>query len=144
MAEACTSQPVSTADLATHYDQTVRVIQVMRFDIMLAHKLAAWNERRLMRDLFDAYFMVKNMSVLPDLNVLQKRLQNIRYAKRVGGKSLPKTMTLPEFYDALMSDVKAVTPADLESELRDSLDPLQMAGLDKKILITLNQMIEAL
>lgn len=144
VAESCASQAVSTADLAAHYDQTVRVIQVMRFDIMLAHKLAAWNERRLMRDLFDAYFMVKNMSVLPDLNVLQKRLQNIRYAKRVGGKNLPKMMTLPEFYKALIAEVNAVTPADLENELRDYLDPQLLAGLDKKILITLNQMIEAL
>lgn len=144
VAEACASQAVSTADLAVQYDQTVRVIQVMRFDIMLAHKLAAWNERRLMRDLYDAYFMVKNMSVLPDMEVLQKRLQNIRYAGRVDGKSLPKTMTLPEFYDALISETKAVTPADLENELRDYLDPKQLAGLDKKILITLTQMVEAL
>ena len=144
VATECASQSVSTTDLATQYDQTARVIRVMRFDMMLAHKLAAWNERRLMRDLFDAYFMVKNMSVLPDLNVLQQRLQNIRYAKGVWGKNLPKKMTLPEFYVALISEAKAMTPTDLENELRDYLEPHQMAGLGKKILIALNQMIEAL
>lgn len=144
VAMECPSQSVSTADLAAQYDQTVRVIRVMRFDVMLAHKLAAWNERRLMRDLYDAYFMVKNMSVLPDKTVLQQRLQDIRYAKRVGGKNFPKMMTLPEFYTALISEVNVVTAANLEDELRDYLEPQQLAGLDKKILITLNQMVEAL
>lgn len=142
VAEACESQPVSTADLATQYDQTVRVVRVMRFDIMLAHKLAAWNERRLMRDLYDAYFMVKNLSVLPNLDVLKGRLQNIRYAKRVGGKALPKQMTISEFCDVLANEAKNVTDADLESELRDYLDPKLFAGMSKKIAIVVSQMVD--
>lgn len=144
VAESCDVQQLSTADLSLHYEQTPRVIMVMRFDVMLANKLAAWNERRLMRDLYDAYFMSKNMTALPNIDVLQKRLQDIHYAKRVGGKALPKKMTVTEFCLVLETTLKKLTADDLENELRDYLDPQQFLGLDAKIRIVLNEMTEQL
>ncbi len=142
VAEDCASQVISTQDLASHYAQMPRAIRVMRFDIMLAHKLAAWNERRLMRDLYDAYFMCKYMTDLPNLDVLRRRLEAVRYAKRVSGKSLPKKMSLDEFCSVMESELKSVTAADFETELRDYLDAGQLAGLETKVRITLTQMCE--
>jgi predicted nucleotidyltransferase component of viral defense system len=144
VAESCEAQQLSTFELSVQYEQTPRVILVMRFDVMLANKLAAWNERRLMRDLYDAYFMSKNMSPTPDMTVLKSRLQNIRYAKRVGGKTMPKKISVSEFCDSLESTLKVLTADDLENELRDYLDPQQFLGLDTKIRIALGNMIDQL
>jgi predicted nucleotidyltransferase component of viral defense system len=50
------------------------IIQVIDFGIALANKLAAWNERRLVRDLYDIYFLYKMVCVVPDEETLQFRL----------------------------------------------------------------------
>ena len=138
----CEAQSLTTGDFAIQFQQAPQIIRVMRFDMMLAHKLMAWNERRLMRDLYDAYFIFKSLNVTPNLDVLRGRLQNIHYAKRMSGKSLPKKMSLEEFWQLLASELKPLTPVDLENELRDSLDVHQLLGLDKKIAIALTQMID--
>ena len=138
----CEAQSLTTGDFAIQFQQAPQIIRVMRFDMMLAHKLMAWNERRLMRDLYDAYFIFKSLNVTPNLDVLRGRLQNIHYAKRISGKSLPKKMSLEEFWQLLASELKTLTPVDLENELRDSLDVHQLLGLDKKIAIALTQMID--
>ena len=142
VSETCESQPLSSIDLAQQYQQAPHIIRVMRFDVMLAHKLAAWNERRLMRDLYDAYFIYKHLNVLPDLKILQERLQSIRYAKRMANKSLPKKMDLQQFLVLLESEAKNLTETELEEELRDYLAPQQWGGLDKKIMIVLIQLVE--
>ena len=95
-----------------------------------------------MRDLYDAYFMCKYMTDLPNLDVLRRRLEAVRYAKRVSGKSLPKKMSLDEFCSVMESELKSVTAADFETELRDYLDAGQLAGLETKVRITLTQMCE--
>ncbi|MBI1908924.1 MAG: nucleotidyl transferase AbiEii/AbiGii toxin family protein [Deltaproteobacteria bacterium] len=138
----CETEPLTTGDFALQFQQSPQIIRVMRFDVMLAHKLAAWNERRLMRDLYDAYFIYKNLNITPNLDLLQGRLQDVHYAKRMSGRSLPKKMSLEEFWQLLASELKTLTPADLENELRDSLDTHQLLGLDKKITIALTQMMD--
>lgn len=140
----CETESLTTGDFAKQFQLAPQIIRVMRFDVMLGHKLMAWNERRLMRDLYDAYFIFKNLNVTPNLDVMRKRLQDIHYAKRMSGKSLPKKMSLEEFWQVLASELKTLTPADLENELRDTLDIHQLLGLDKKINIVLTQMMEQL
>jgi hypothetical protein len=49
----------------------------MDFSVALSHKLAAWNERRLLRDLYDAYFLYKMVGVLPDKKILMRRLAKV-------------------------------------------------------------------
>ncbi len=139
----CAAQPMTTGDFAKQFHQPPQIIRVMRFDVMLAHKLMAWNERRLMRDLYDAYFITKHLNVTPNLDVLRKRLENIHYAKRMSGKSLPKKLSLEEFWQVLALELKTLTYADLENELRDSLDRHELLGLDNKIRIALIQMMES-
>ncbi|OGQ21387.1 MAG: hypothetical protein A3I05_02160 [Deltaproteobacteria bacterium RIFCSPLOWO2_02_FULL_44_10] len=142
VADTCAAQAMTTGDVALQFQQAPQIIRVMRFDVMLAHKLAAWNERRLMRDLYDAYFIFKHLNVSPHLDVLRLRLEDIHYAKSISGKSLPKKMSLEKFWKLLASELKTLTDADLEHELRDSLEEHQLLGLDHKIRIVLTQMME--
>lgn len=144
VSDHCEAQMLSTAEMSNQYLLAPHVIRVMRFDVMLAHKLAAWNERRLMRDLYDAYFIYKNLNVMPNLDVLKGRLKAVRYARRVTNKTLPKQMTVDAFCDALSSELKTLTEKMLEDELRDFLDMHQLSGLDIKIRIALTEMIERL
>lgn len=142
VSESCESEPVSTGDAAVKNNQLPRVVRVMRFDVALANKLAAWNERKLVRDLYDAYFMHKHLNQTPHLPTLAARLQKINYARRVKGSSLPRSMTLAEFLDRLEQKVRGLTDNDIDQEMRDSLDLTQRAGLALKMRAGLTQMIE--
>ncbi len=144
VSDSCDSQPLSTGDFALQHEQLPHVIRVMRFDIALAHKFAAWNERRLMRDLYDIYFIYKNLGELPNIAVLEERLQKINYARGRNKSALPKKMNLMEFLDFLGKEIKNLTEDDLEKELRDTLDTHQLLGLDKKIKISIGEIIEKL
>ncbi|MCK5199839.1 MAG: nucleotidyl transferase AbiEii/AbiGii toxin family protein, partial [Spirochaetales bacterium] len=53
VAEDCPSVPISTATLSSTTGQLSSVIRIMDYSVSMAHKLAAWNERRLIRDLYD-------------------------------------------------------------------------------------------
>jgi len=57
--------------------QPARIIRMMSASWALAHKLAAWNERRLLRDLYDCYFFVARLGELPDIGELRNRLAKI-------------------------------------------------------------------
>lgn len=138
---SCESESLSTGDAAIKNKQLPRVVRVMRFDVALANKLAAWNERELIRDLYDAYFMHKYLNQTPHLPTLTTRLQKINYAKRKNS-SLPRSRTLTEFLDHLEQKVQGLTDVDIQKEMRDSLDLAQQAGLALKIKAALTQMIE--
>jgi hypothetical protein len=75
----CDSEPLSTASIAKKSGYLPRIVRVMNFANALSHKLAAWNERGLIRDLYDASFMVNNFDIYPDLLILQDRLNNVSY-----------------------------------------------------------------
>ena len=143
-AEDCEMQSLSTSDLALHYNQSPHIVRVMRFDVMLAHKLAAWNERRLMRDLYDIYFIYKFLGELPHLPTLKKRLQKIQYAKRAFSKEKPQQMALEDFLALLEKEAKEISEKGIEMELRDYLSQNESVGLDKKIRIAILQMVDAL
>lgn len=142
VSESCESEPISTGDVASQHQQLPRVVRVMRFDVALAHKLAAWNERGLVRDLYDAYFIHKHLNQIPHIPTLAKRLEKINYAKSLKGPSLPRHMTLEEFLAHLEKGVFALTDNNIREELRDSLEPTQLAGLSLKIRVGLSQMVE--
>ena len=99
VAEECQSEPLSTGSLALKENMPPRVIRGMRFDIALAHKLAAWNERELVRDLYDASFMSNTFGTNPDVETLRKRLMHITYRQKT--KNRPRSMTMAEFVDIL-------------------------------------------
>lgn len=55
--DSCPSTAVPTVSLALPQQQPSRIVRIMALDHALANKLAAWNERRLARDLYDCYFL---------------------------------------------------------------------------------------
>jgi hypothetical protein len=66
----CPSDSISTGALARRTGELPRIIRVISYDVALAHKLAAWNERRLIRDLYDVYFFISRVGVEPHMKHL--------------------------------------------------------------------------
>ena len=108
----------------------------------LANKLAAWNERRLIRDLYDVYFMHVLLNVVPDMRILNKRLDRIESVEK--SKSRHSSMSVKDFAAELETTAKALSQAKVEQELGDYLGQSEMAGLALKIKLALNTLAEFL
>jgi hypothetical protein len=135
----CPSEPLSTSSLALGNGLPPRVIRAMNFSVALSHKLAAWNERDLIRDLYDISFMVNVLGIQPDLHILKKRLDNVHY--RFKTKIQKKTMSIDEFIEKLVTTAQKLTPEAIEIELRDYLSMEELPGLDKKIKNAISKVI---
>lgn len=123
----CPSSIMPTASLALAAGQPSRIVRVMRLEHALAHKIAAWNERRLLRDLFDVYFCVSRLGVWPDLDVLRRRLGHVE--SRLPLLSRRKSMSLPELAEALAGNARALHESDLANELAPILPADELACL---------------
>jgi predicted nucleotidyltransferase component of viral defense system len=109
------SIPLNTTLLARELNIQPQIIRVMKPEIALAHKIAAWNERRLLRDLYDIYFWYSIQKVEPDLQVLERRLSRIE--SRVAELKHVKKMTLATLSDELVRECQKLTAARIEREL---------------------------
>lgn len=144
VASACSTEPVSTSALARPAHQTPRVIRVMRLDLALAHKIGAWNERGLMRDLYDIYFLHTILGKLPDLPTLNRRLARVRYAKNVSRAGKPKTMNMQELCHKLRDAAHTLDAKAIVQQLGDYLTPAEYTGLEHKIKISLAHLVDVL
>lgn len=142
VARNCVSEPLSTGSLAVKNNLPPRIIRGMRFDVALAHKLAAWNERKLVRDLYDASFMANTFGIFPEMNTLRMRLSRI--TSRYKTKTRIKSMTVPEFVSTLNITCNEITPQQIVNELRDYFVPEELPGLDKKIKNGISRIIHYL
>lgn len=134
----CKTEPMSTSTLANDHHQLPRVIKVMSLKTALANKLAAWNERELMRDLYDIYFFSKVIGTEADITVLKKRLENIVSRK----KNIQKKMTIDEFKNRLSQAVQTLSQKNIDAELSGSLPPEERAGLHYKIRIAVQECLQ--
>jgi predicted nucleotidyltransferase component of viral defense system len=137
----CKSQELTTSSLARLKNQPSRIIRVMELSSALAHKLAAWNERGLIRDLFDAYYLAVILQVTPDIDVLQNRLAHMENRHGSGKKV---SMSLPAFIEKLKAEATRLNQKMIEAELRDYLARDELPGLDKKIVGGIGKIIEIL
>ncbi|MEM6675918.1 MAG: nucleotidyl transferase AbiEii/AbiGii toxin family protein [Planctomycetota bacterium] len=131
----CESEPVATASFAAAHGQPSRVVRVMSGSHALAHKLAAWNERRLHRDLYDAYFLRTRLGWTPDRGVLESRLGEVR--SRLPALRSTRTMSLDRFAGELRKAAEGLDEDDLLSELAALLPPEETAGLAARLRATL-------
>ncbi len=138
----CSSEALSTSSLASGNQILPRIIRGMSFPVSLAHKLAAWNERGLLRDLFDVAFMVNILNIQPDLDILRSRLENVNY--RIKSKVNKKKMTTNEFAEKLQSASQHLTQEAVKAELCDYLSPEELPGLEKKIKIAVSKIVTVL
>lgn len=123
----CDSTPMSTGGFARALGQPAFVVRIMSPSWALAQKLAAWNERRLLRDLYDCYFYVGRLGELPECDVLDRRLARVN--SRLPGLAGKKTMSRTELAEALRSETSDLTEEHLREELGGLIPPGELAGL---------------
>jgi hypothetical protein len=140
VAMRCSSTPMATGNFARSLGQPSQVVAVMGFDTALAEKVAAWNERRLMRDLYDCYFLVGRLGARLDLERLDERLARIE-------SRLPKlrkrgAMTRGDLVAELKAYLSSLTQEGVEAELRPLLPPDELPGLAARIRASLSRIVE--
>ncbi|MFH1874299.1 MAG: nucleotidyl transferase AbiEii/AbiGii toxin family protein [Pseudomonadota bacterium] len=135
----CKSAPMSTSALASKVDQLSQVIRIMSFDVALSHKLAAWNERRLLRDLYDVYYLYKVVGVVPDKDTLLSRLDQIN--SRIPSLKNRKKMKMSEFLAELKKAADEITEQKLEEELAPLLNLNELPGLAIKLRTSINELV---
>jgi hypothetical protein len=121
------SRPLPTGSFARAHGQPSRLVRVETPERALANKLAAWNERRLLRDLYDVYYLAVRLGATPDIDVLRRRLAHVdsklpRLRKR-------RSMTLAEFLVTLRAEIDAVDDDRLRDELAPILPADELEGL---------------
>lgn len=140
VAMECDGVPMSTGGFATSLGQQPRVIRMMALRVSLSHKLSAWNERRLLRDIYDCYFYITRLNEKPDLHVLQQRLQSID--SRIPALEKRKSMSMKTFIQELLEETKTITTERVEDELGSLLPPEELAGLAHRMVASINKLCE--
>ncbi len=124
-------QIISNKELAIKFNLQPRLIPVVEYSVALANKMAAWNERRLMRDIYDIWFYLA-MGVKPDIKTLKERLKKPSYSKLVRKENYFRGTELDEFYDFIRMKIRDIADKDIENSLGDYLKKENIAGLSMK------------
>jgi len=119
---------VSTQLFSTHFGLPPRLIHVMDLSVALSNKLAAWNERRLIRDLYDIWFFLQ-MNVRPDAATLEKRLRKPAYSRLVKPDAYFGGEGVGAFYEFLREKVGDLSEADISGGLAAYLPERERVGL---------------
>lgn len=119
----CPSIPMSSAQLSTAHGRPARILRIMEPGVSFAHKIAAWNERELMRDLYDIYQYESLFKVKPQIDILQMRLKKARSYKGVTA-----AREINELVDKLTQVAEKLNDDNL-AELRPLLSEEELAGL---------------
>ncbi len=135
VAEECATTSISTATLSRKLGLLGRVVSVVDYRVAMANKLAAWNERALLRDLYDLYFFYTMIETMPDMNILKQRLSKV--ASTPTNKN-PKQMTIEQLVIKLRNNLGELSPKSM-LELTDYLPIGDVRGLDIKIRTNLRQ-----
>ena len=140
VANECSATSASTVGLARQLGLLGRIVQITSYDVAMASKLAAWNERLLVRDLYDLYFYYVMVQAMPNLNVLEKRLQKVASTPR---NKNPKQMTLEQLVSKLRHTLTSLSSEDM-LELADYLPGDELQSLEIKIRAQLLLFCDAL
>jgi len=119
---------VSTRLFSTQFGLPQRLIHVMDLSVALSNKLAAWNERRLIRDLYDIWFFLQ-MNVRPDIATLEKRLRKPLYSRLVKADAYFRGGGVVAFYEFLRDKVDMYSDTDISEGLADYLPANERVGL---------------
>lgn len=138
----CPSFAVPTTAMAIPAAQPARLVRVVAIERALANKLAAWNERRLLRDLFDVYYLAVRLGAVPELAILQQRLQHVE--SRLPALRRRKVMTLAQLLADLRAALLAIDDTALAAELGPILPPQELAGLVPRLRAGVSKVVEGL
>lgn len=142
VATECESEAMATGGLARSVAQPSRIVRIMSPAHALAHKLAAWNERRLGRDLYDIYFLLARAGAKPALAVLEARLAKVE--SRLPALRQRRRISRSQLGAELLAAVDALTDRDLRRELEGVLPPEELAGLALRIRAAVLRLLEGL
>lgn len=134
------TQILSTKELASQYGFPVRLVPVMDYAVALANKMAAWNERRLIRDLYDIWFFLK-MGVRPDVATLQGRLDAPSYSRLVKKEERFHSASVADFFAFLNGTVQKLTEQEISEALSDYLPPSELPGLNMRFRAEMAKLI---
>lgn len=127
----------STRLIARPLNLPPRMLHVADHSVALANKMAAWNERRLIRDLYDICFFLQ-MNIRPDIKTLESRLKKPAYSKMVKSKDHFKGNTIAEFFELLQKYAAQLSDEEITTALSDYLPPEETVGLAMQFRVTLN------
>ncbi len=142
VARECASIPMATERLADSVGKPSKIVRIMEPNVALAHKLAAWNERRLIRDLYDAYFLSTEVGARPDPATLDARLASVRSRRPEVAKV--KRMSRSELVEALRRAASELSDEKVRSELEGVLVEECLAGAWLRIRTAVNQLAGSL
>ncbi len=142
VAESCPSIPIATADFARTQGRPSQIVRAMALDAALAHKLAAWNERRLLRDLYDCYFLWTRAGSGLDLDVLDARLAKVE--SRIPTLKRTKSMTRAQLATALRQAADECDDKAIDQQLAPLLPDSELAGLVPRLRGTVTRLAEVL
>lgn len=128
----CETTVISTGQTSKEYLLEPKLILTMKPEIALANKLAACIERSLIRDLYDAYYFYRFMSIFPDITTLSQRLKKLNYIDKKLRKTCPKTLSIKEFCDLLSKKSLSLDEKSIKEGL-PTLSPSLLPGLHLKI-----------
>ena len=114
--------------LATQFQLPKRLLHVTDHSVSMSNKMAAWNERRLIRDIYDIWFFLR-MGIEPDKEILLERLNKPSYSRLVKTEQYFSGNTVCEFYDFIRKEVNLLTDEEVKSQLADYLPPEELSGL---------------
>ncbi len=143
VAAECASESMATGNFARSLGQASHVVRVMSPGLALANKLAAWNERRLHRELYDTYFLISRAGAVVDMDALRARLGKIE--SRLPALHKVRSMTTVDFASQLRCEVADLKDEDLREELAAILPESELAGLLPRIrsaLVTIAELLE--
>lgn len=135
------SSAISNEELAIPNGFPVRLLSIQDTSVALSNKMAAWNERRLSRDLYDIYFFLQQ-DVMPDIDILEQRLSNPEYTKIVKKSDYFKGKGLGDYVEFMVKTVKKIDEVDLENDLLSILPENRVRGFKTKLLVKINELIE--
>jgi predicted nucleotidyltransferase component of viral defense system len=136
--ESCPSEIASTGLLSSAYGLPPRAIRIMALPEAFAHKMAAWNERRLLRDVYDLYLFKSVLQVSMDLETLDERLEQ---AKPNRGKHPARSRG--ELAEALLGCAKELDDRRMD-ELRALLPESELVGLAVRLQAALGRIASEL
>ncbi len=118
----------STRAFSREFNLPPRMVCIAEHSVALANKLAAWNERRLIRDIYDIWFFLQ-MGIMPDQATLESRLRKPEYSRLVNKKDRFSGFTVGEFYDFIRRQVANMTDDEIGESMADYLPPDEIGGL---------------
>jgi len=133
------STTVSTKLLAEKLGELPQVIRAMSYDVALSHKIAAWNERRLIRDLYDIYYWYRIVGIKPNRKVLTDRLT--KFNSRLPRLRRIKSMTLEVLIKNLETELSAIKEKDYYEQLSQLFEKKDLEGTFSLFKSTLRELI---